>query len=128
MPDHRKLGEYKPEFALHFLCPFRIELKGKIQLGYNDLFISSDPNDFYVDLNIQNSTLFDRLADELLSDLTKLTVEKVALTKYGDILITLTSGSISSFICASEGEAWRFFKTQTNEQHLVASCGNITFQ
>ena len=117
-----------PEFVLHFMCPFRIEMNEKIILGDNDLYIPSDRKSYPVNLDIQNSTMFDKIAGAFIYELNTQEIEEINLTSNGDISIIFGAGAINSFICASEGEAWRFFKTQTNEQHLVASCGNIEFQ
>lgn len=117
------------QYALHIQCPFRITKNDKILFGYSDLFISSDDLNPIVDLDKQNSTKFDFKANENNLNLMNQTVLDVKVTQFGDIIITLDDIIISTFICeTSGGEAWRFFETRKNKEHIVATCDGIELE
>ena len=116
-------------FSLHLQCPFRIVKEGKILVGYNDLFVSSDGSISQVDLEIKESLIFDKRVNENLSFLVGEQVQSVVLSNTRDLEIKLNSYCIEVFITNStDREDWRLFKPWKKEKHLVAFGNNIEWQ
>ena len=136
-----KYGESKivstGEYALHISCFYRLRCGNDIILGKEDRYqpshyLSNNPDfDWELFNDEQNVQYFDKQGnnrmDELISmkfnELDGFIIDKVAVNKFGDISIYFTNGFvIEAYADASDdSECWRFFKANSDDEHLVVS-------
>jgi hypothetical protein len=119
------------EYALHVQCPWRFDGPHATVTGRDDLWQYAGPGErplnwSYEDgLSVQDhrlGTLFDR--DEStrswVNERDRFVVHRTEQTKRGDIKLELSDGyAILLFPASYRSEAWRFFATGGDEEHVI---------
>ena len=117
----RDVGEY----ALHVQCPWRITLGDEVVTGRGDIFCtpeeSAEPLPF--DFDWQKGNRFDRVVEQVVTELLPLTVQRVEAAHAGRLSIQLEHGyGLEVFPHDSENdEHWRFFRPFTEEAHFAVT-------
>lgn len=114
------------EYALHVQCAWRLTDFEKILVASTDMYMPNSEikynHDF--DWDVQGANRVDEQLEALFSRLrTELTVNNVTVNKFGDIKIFLSENILlEAFLDSStEDEAWRFFRSGVDAEHLVAT-------
>lgn len=116
-------------YSLHIQCPFRVENKNNIFVGSHDLFIPASAEDTVVDLNKRESTMFDSKINLFNEKFNNETIANIELSGCGDLKIYLTNINITVFVDSSDDtEAWRLFRTNSEDEHLVVYGSGICFE
>lgn len=120
------------EYALHVQCSWRLEGPNGIITGYQDLWEPKNEEDwdenwcYYKQENLQDAKIkewmggYDERTRSPINTGDRLFVELVHVFPSGDLFIRLSGGyNIVTFMNSSRDEAWRFFKPESDEDHLV---------
>ncbi len=117
----------KARYALHVDCVFSVNKKKRILLSDNDLW---KPSRKFKKSGADFETAPDEIGNNRYDEITagqpeKIgfgeTVTEIRTSEFGDLIILMTNGF---FILALpyreyDGEAWRFFEIENNDNHLV---------
>lgn len=117
--DRYKKEHYIAEYALHIQCPFRICYNNVIVLSSFDLYVSNICSKAEVDWDKNNACLFDDKSLKFANIFQNQQVESVSLSSLNDLEIKTQDLVISLFVSDLSQEAWRFFLTVGDEEHIV---------
>lgn len=116
------------EYALHVQCPWRLEASDHVVTGRHDLFKPAEETEGF-DWDSWDWDGNETLQDGLVSDfLTKAApvVQGVAADSYGGARLSLSGEyNLALFPAGSQGEDWRVFRPEGNEEHFVVSGGRV---
>lgn len=131
--DYKGNDVEKGTYALHIQCPWRIIKNStqKLLLTSNDIYESSS--------NLQWTEEFewDRMGNNLFDENVKqwndengIYVLNVDISQLGDIRINFSNGmTFESFLdISTDDEAWRFFKCNSKDKHMICSGLGIVFE
>ncbi|KMZ54871.1 hypothetical protein [Dorea sp. D27] len=131
--DYKGNDVEKGTYALHIQCPWRIIKNStqKLLLTSNDIYEPSS--------NLQWTEEFDwdRMGNNLFDENVKqwndengIYVLNVDISQLGDIRINLSNGmTFESFLnISTDDEAWRFFKCNSKDKHMICSGLGIVFE
>jgi len=112
------------EYALHVQCAWRLTELKKIIVGSADKYIPSSEIEDYdnFDWDIQGANRCDEQLKSMFARLTtELIVENVTADRFGGIKIFLSENVLLEIITDSstDNEAWRFFRSGVDTEHLV---------
>jgi hypothetical protein len=122
-------GDPCGQYALHLLCPWRLENGESILTGLNDWYVPADPiSDGDWDAanggSIQEAVLSDWMGGEtglsIMNRTENLVVTHISVDSFGGFSLDLTGGvRLAVFPCASRGEQWRIFQPGEDSKHFV---------
>ncbi len=128
-------GEVKKStYALHVQSAWRMldETNNKIIFASSDMY---EPNSTMTwseefDWEVQGSNLFDEKAKKWLQESGKIVVEEYEISAMGDLKVFFSNKSYLQIIVdfSNDAEAWRLFKCNSNEEHLVGRGEKIIFE
>ena len=107
------------EYGLHVQCPFRICHNNSIILSSADLYISNIDENADVNLDEKNTCAFDMKSLKILDDFPEQYVTSIELSSLNDLQIKTQGIVITLFLCDTTQESWRFFSTNSDEEHIV---------
>jgi hypothetical protein len=118
----------RPQYAIHFQCPWRLYNENGIILGSYDIyepFNKDIGDDWEYDLHRRpenESSVFDVTLNKIITELGKCEVTDCSLTKMNDLHISFTNDwHLDTFITSSEKveEFWRFIEFETGEHTVI---------
>lgn len=119
-----------PRLALHVDCCFRMTLGEKIVLSKGDVFQPSTQTENGADFSwegfewdVHGNNRFDEIAPTVLDEeANDFIVEKITVSKWGDLKIVFSNGFVLETFIDSSGleECWRFFEAGA-ENHLIVN-------
>lgn len=126
--NYKGKNEKRPQYAIHFQCPWRLYNETGIILGSYDIYTPYSKNitdDWEYDIcgrPDSESSVFDVTLKRIIIELDKCKVKDCSLSKYMDLHISFTNGwNLDTFITSSEKvkEFWRFIEFVTRTHTVV---------
>lgn len=118
----------RPQYAIHFQCPWRLYNENGIILGSYDIYepFSKDvPSNWEYDIcgrTDDESSVFDVTLKKLVIELEKCQVKNCSLSKLNDLNILFSNDwHLDTFITSSEKvkEFWRFIEFDTGAHTVI---------